>query len=150
MNPNLSLKPEEAVPLRRLVPRTEGGRWGGGRRDRVIEGKQEKDPISAPCKLHLIATLCIIFKQNKQRFPSQMISPGELAGLQLLNGKNANGASHPSPPALRLWTTNMISFFLGISLFPLKSFFYGDSGGCVSQVPSKGTGLREETAQVEV
>lgn len=51
-----------------------------------------------------------------QRFPSQIISPGELARLQLVNGKNANRASHLSPPAPRLWTANVISFFLGISV----------------------------------
>lgn len=59
-----------------------------------------------------------------QRFPSQIISPGELAQLQLVNGKNANRASHLSAAAPRLWTANVISFFLGISV-SIETIFEG-------------------------
>lgn len=73
-----------------------------------------------------------------QSFPSQFISSGKLAQLQLVNRKNANRASHFSPPAPRLWTVNVISFFWGISLFPLKPFFGAVVGGLRSNAFPKG------------
>ena len=74
-----------------------------------------------------------------QRFPSQIISPGKLAQLQLVNGKNANKASHLSPSAPRPWTANAIPSFWEF-LFPLKPILRGMGG--FSQVPSKGRVLK--------
>ena len=64
------LRLKEAVPLRRLVPRTNRG--GGTRRDQADGAGQlvewGEDPTPAPCRPHLIATLCVITRLTQRAF----------------------------------------------------------------------------------
>lgn len=51
MSPNLPLRPEEAVPLRRLVPRTEEKLLGLGVRKGGRRKKRERTPSLPPAGL---------------------------------------------------------------------------------------------------